>query len=306
MTALPPAFRKRVSVLRLDGTWMPPTRKLNARPRKADGRAVCLYGGGGGDRLGLSRAGIPCKLFSDVQQCCIDTIKRASPGTPCRRGDMASPRFRRDVVSLARRGGRPSLVIGGPSCKGMSGIPRARACRRLCDVHLARTPRAAGLNPERNTEKYLVMNGHVNTFINTAVKVQPDVIVLENVLKLAQAPHRPLLLRAVNKMRRSGYHVAVNITNCMYYGVRSAAHETSGVGSCTRASQVPSSRGRVLVLGCLKKPTAAAMPPRAARTVSAGRALTTAPRPPCGRILDRHKQGFAVSDQRNPTHALKT
>ncbi|MCW5939828.1 MAG: DNA cytosine methyltransferase [Fimbriimonadaceae bacterium] len=132
-------------------------------------RYASFFTGAGGLDLGLDQAGWECVFANEMDPQACETLRLNGRDGVLRRGDI-----RGLAVEEIRRaaGPGPLAVVGGPPCQAFS-----TAGRRL------------GLNDER---------GNVFLkFLDLAISLDPELIVIENVRGLLSAPlrHRPLSQR---------------------------------------------------------------------------------------------------------------
>ena len=109
------------------GVWFPPTAG-GIVSRRASGLvprdSAHLCAGGGGDTTGAVNAGFKVKVATDMLPAAVKTPKHAHRlgDSAAFVADMNDEDDRAAVIKAARDGGAPGVTMGGPLCKGLSGM----------------------------------------------------------------------------------------------------------------------------------------------------------------------------------------
>lgn len=172
-----------------------------ARPKSDAPGFVDLFAGVGGFTLGFTNAGLRPILCADNSGKVARTHGENYPDLPFIGGDLSLPEIQDEIVTVA--GKRPFLVVGGPPCQGFSVFGRRRMAA------------SQGLNPRDDPRNRLVFS-----FVDTAAKLQPDWIVMENVAGFASLDEGSFPDRILEELAKLGYTQAEHrILDAADYGV---------------------------------------------------------------------------------------
>lgn len=151
--------------------------------------------GAGGLGLGLQRAGFDILLSFDIDQTCIDTIRKNTRyfNHPAEAADIADMLNGNLLKKCNLKRGELFLLAGGPPCQGFS------IQRRGSDID------------ERND---LVLK--YGQLIN---ELYPRYFVMENVTGLAGKRGKTILQQLIEDVEAIGYYVHVNLLDAQNYGV---------------------------------------------------------------------------------------
>ena len=180
--------------------------------------SLSFFSGCFGLDLGLEAAGLETKLACEVDKSCLQTIRSNRPDLPLF-GDIYDHTCS-EIKKAAglRKNQRPLLITGGPPCQSFSTAGK----------------RGSINDPRGNLLLY---------FIDLAMQIQPNYLVLENVRGLLSAPlqHRPhaergvgfppltdeelpggVLKAALQLLEEKNYCVSFNLYNSANYGTPQA------------------------------------------------------------------------------------
>ena len=155
--------------------------------------AIDLFSGVGGLTLGLRNAGFDVRLAVDIDSACGATHRRNLPSVPFLRADIQRVSAHDVQLAAALQAGELDLLAGGPPCQGFSIIGQ----RELLD------PR----------------NSLIRHFTRLAEKLQPKVLLLENVPGLATLARGAVLREIGNAFDAAGYNVDIGELLAAQYGV---------------------------------------------------------------------------------------
>ncbi len=168
--------------------------------------------------LGLERAGLECLAANEIDKWALATIRANRPGLCV---------FDRDVRSIRPSdfaGLEPFAVVGGPPCQSFSTAGKRQ-----------------GLNDPRG-------NAFLS-FLDLAVAMQPQYVVIENVRGLLSAPllHRPHALRdsplTADESPGGALRLIVSMLEDAGYGVSFQLYNVANFG-------VPQVRERLVLIAC--------------------------------------------------------
>lgn len=172
---------------------------------------IDLFAGGGGLSLGLTQAGMRLKLAVEMDQWAADTIYLNHPEAP--RGVVSL----HDVTKLASDADELAkyrhvdVVAGGPPCQPFSMARRHSGADRI------------------DTRRYLF-----RAFLEVASKVEPRVLIMENVPGILNAAGGRILKALENEFAEAGFLLGHKLLSASSYGV-------------------PQNRSRVFFIGVHKK-----------------------------------------------------
>jgi DNA (cytosine-5)-methyltransferase 1 len=161
-------------------------KRLRTRPGVVD---LCC--GAGGFAWGFMQAGYEILLGVDTCAHALKTFAVNLPAAETLQLDITASQAAQKILEQLRR--RPRVVIAGPPCQGFS--------------------RAGPRKPDDPRNKVL------QSAVRIAVELQPDIIVLENVLYLRGPSFLKYLNGAVGLVRRAGYRHEYSVLNSAAFGV---------------------------------------------------------------------------------------
>jgi DNA (cytosine-5)-methyltransferase 1 len=138
------------------------------------------------------QAGCEATLGVDLDRHALSTFAANLPGVKTLRIDITSKKAAGEILA-ALNGRRPKVVIAGPPCQGFS--------------------RAGPRNPDDPRNKVL------SATVQAAVQLNPEVIVVENVLYLGGPSFIPHLRRVMGVVRRAGYRCDYAVVDSSTFGV---------------------------------------------------------------------------------------
>jgi DNA (cytosine-5)-methyltransferase 1 len=153
---------------------------------------VDLCCGAGGFAWGFMQAGFDILLGVDTCRYALATFTANLPEAKALQLDITSQQAVEETCAQLQ-GQQPDIVIAGPPCQGFS--------------------RAGPRNPADPRNKVL------HAVVQTAVKLQPKVIVVENVMYLRGPAFVQHLRKAIGVVRRAGYRFAYAVLNAEAFGV---------------------------------------------------------------------------------------
>ncbi len=153
---------------------------------------VDLCCGAGGFSWGFMQAGCEVALGVDLDQHAISTFAANLPIAKTLQLDITSKKAVEEILT-ALGGRQPQIVVAGPPCQGFS--------------------RAGPRNPDDPRNKIL------SAVVRAAVKLHPEVIVVENVLFLGGPSFVSYLRQAMAVVRRAGYRFEYAIVDSSAFGV---------------------------------------------------------------------------------------
>lgn len=153
---------------------------------------VDLCCGAGGFSWGFMQAGCEVRLGVDLDRHALATFAANLPGATALNFDITGKNAG-DEILAALGGQKPKIVIAGPPCQGFS--------------------RAGTRDPEDPRNEVL------SAAVRVAVKLAPDVIVIENVLYLGGPSSLPHLQRVMGVVRRAGYCFQHAVVDSPAFGV---------------------------------------------------------------------------------------
>jgi DNA (cytosine-5)-methyltransferase 1 len=161
---------------------------------------VDLFSGAGGFKIGFARAGLTPLVCADINKTVAATHERNYPHVPFVLGDIAFAEVQEEIYRIA--GKEPFVVVGGPPCQGFSVFGKRRMAKR----------EGGGQVDPRNR---LVLS-----FVDTAIKLNPRWIVMENVPGFASLERGAFVTQVVKELKERGYHtVEHRILDTADYGV---------------------------------------------------------------------------------------
>jgi DNA (cytosine-5)-methyltransferase 1 len=162
------------------------------KPRSPGPAVVDLCCGAGGFSWGFMQAGCEVRLGVDIDRHALATFAANLPGAAALNLDITGKTAGNEVLA-ALGVERPKIVIAGPPCQGFS--------------------RAGSRDPEDPRNEVL------NAAVRLAVKLNPEVIVVENVLYLGGPSSLPHLQRAMGVVRSAGYCFQHTVVDSSTFGV---------------------------------------------------------------------------------------
>lgn len=166
---------------------------------------IDLYAGVGGLTLGLRQAGLTPLAAVEKDRFAAATYRENHPHHPLLEADVAS--VADDLVATYRG---VDVVVGGPPCQGFS---------------ISASNRRDGEDP-RNLE--------VLRFVETALRLEPRVILLENVPAMARfedASGLKLTDRVLARLRDAGYSVRWDLLNAADFGTPQTRERLFGLAA---------------------------------------------------------------------------
>lgn len=171
--------------------------------RQASVSFVDLFSGAGGLACGFEQAGMSPLFASDNWHAAAETYRENHPGTPFIEADIRDlPESR---VGLGIESTNPLVVAGGPPCQGFSS--------------------AGARNPDdpRNTL--------VGYYADLATKLQPDVVVFENVEGFLTQAKGHYVIDLLRPLIRNGYRVRLEKHNVANFGVPQFRKRVIGIAA---------------------------------------------------------------------------
>lgn len=191
-----PFSNKKTMISWLNYTKKIPIKLMNEIPKKSnENNAISLFSGCGGFCLGFEYEGFNIKGFIEIDKAARDIYKANFPNASCLGNDIRKISDA-DINNWKKEFGHINVLFGGPPCQGFSLAGK----RDRCDLK----------------------NELFNEYAKIAVKLKPDVIVLENVQKLTSMKSKKnemitqLILKVFND---AGYHLKYKPLNAMNFGV---------------------------------------------------------------------------------------
>jgi DNA (cytosine-5)-methyltransferase 1 len=171
-----------------------------------------LFSGAGGFDLGAHLSGLEVRLATDSNEKALDALGTSGLVEWLLEGDI-DQLLSDGALREAWGPGSPRIIIGGPPCTGFS---------------------HAGfwLDGKRNGDDPAVHL--VQRYLDAVAEFSPEAFVLENVPGLAFKTHHDHLKGIVNRARRLGYCVSMQILDAQKFGVAQARRRLFIVGCRTR------------------------------------------------------------------------
>lgn len=162
---------------------------------------VDLFSGGGGFKLGFTKAGLRPLVCADNHKSVAATHFHNYPNVPFIFGDLGLPETQKKVAELVQ--GQPFAIVGGPPCQGFSVFGKRR---------LAKTTQAeARLDPR---------NRLVFSFVDMVSKLMPRWVIIENVPGFASLDGGKFVEKVVRELQNVGYsNIEYRILDAADYGV---------------------------------------------------------------------------------------
>ena len=198
---------------------------LKERPRPW---AVDLFCGAGGLSLGLEEAGLAVVVGADSNRGCTETHAANIPGLTWT-GDLSDPA--QFLTQLDEWGiDHVDVLAGGPPCQ-----PFSRAGTSKIGDLVRR-----GDRPARDSRADLW-----RSFFSVVDRLNPSVVVFENVPDFASAQGGALLIALIDELRSRHYEVVVDVLQAWRYGVPQHRSRLFVVGVAGGADfRWPEPRGR--------------------------------------------------------------
>lgn len=160
---------------------------------------VSFFSGALGLDLGLEKAGLTPLMYCENNKYCQQTIKLNKPDIPLI--DDIRKYNAKDILNIVNNK-KINLIVGGPPCQAFS---------------------TAGARKSFEDER-----GNVFLhFLNIAITIRPEYIVIENVRGLLSASFDPsgenkkgtALKYVLNTLEKAKYNISFNLYNAANYGV---------------------------------------------------------------------------------------
>ncbi len=164
----------------------------SGKRRPAGPTVAALCCGAGGFAWGFMQAGCEVRLGVDLDPHALASFAANLPEAKTLKLDITGRKAVGEILA-ALDGQPPSIVIAGPPCQGFS--------------------RAGTRNPDDPRNKVL------SAAVRAAVRLHPEVIVVENVLYLGGPSFIPHLRRAMGVVRRASYRFEYAIVDSPAFGV---------------------------------------------------------------------------------------
>lgn len=203
-----PAVKYAVKLERSQLLRLPAATQLDERTWKAWAArqrrplAVDLFAGGGGLSLGLERAGYRVGLAVDHEPRAVETHAHNFRGLALQR-DLSDPDQVRALIALLKD--TPiALVAGGPPCQPFSRAGRSKIRSLVRD----------GVREAVDERGSLW-----RSFLQIALEVRPEAVLLENVPDMALGDELVVVRRIVAELEDVGYDTHVRLVDAWRHGV---------------------------------------------------------------------------------------